>query len=85
MKIGGQIPWNAIPICEMLQISYLMGKPHMRDVLGNHLKDQLFHLVHWLSITQSLRRTSQESINLERKSYLDCSSDTLCTRGNLEG
>ena len=31
---------------------YLMGKHHMRDVLGNHLKkDQLFHLVHWLSIT----------------------------------
>ena len=28
----------------------------------------------------SLRRTSQESINLERKSYLDCSLDTLCTR-----
>ena len=25
-------------------------------------------------------RISQESINLERKSYLDCSSDTLCTR-----
>ena len=56
------------------------GKNHMRDVLGNHLKDRLFHLVHWLSITLSLRKTSQESINLERKSYLDCSSDTLCTR-----
>ena len=24
-----------------------------------------------------------ESINLERKSYLDCSSDTLCTRGEF--
>ena len=42
------------------------GKLHMRDVLGNHFKDQLFHLVHWLSITLSLRRPSQESINLER-------------------
>ena len=30
-----------------------------------------------------LRRTSQESINLERKSYLDCSSDTLSTRGEF--
>ena len=59
------------------------GKPHMRDVLGNHLKDRLFHLVHWLSITLSLQRTSQESINLERKSYLDCSSDTHCTRGEF--
>ena len=25
-----------------------------------------------------LRRISRESINLERKFYLDCSSDTLC-------
>ena len=27
--------------------------------------------------------TSQESINLERKYYLDCSSDTHCTRGEF--
>ena len=80
MKIGGQIPWNATLICETSQIYYLMGRRHMKDVLGNHLKDQLFHLVHWLSTTLSLRKTTQESINLERKSYLDCSSDTLCTR-----
>ena len=80
MKIGGQIPWNAIPICETFKISRLIEKPHMRDVLGNHLKARLFRLIHWLSITIFLRRTSQESISLERKSYLDCSSDTLCTR-----
>ena len=80
MKIGGQIPWNAIPIFETFKISYLMGRPHMRDALGNHLKDQSLHLVHRQSITLSLRNTSQESINLERKSYLDWSSDTLCTR-----
>ena len=30
MKIGGQIPWNVVPICETLQISYLMGKLHER-------------------------------------------------------
>ena len=30
---------------------YLMGRRPMKDVLGNHLKDLLFHLVHWLSIT----------------------------------
>ena len=29
----------------------LMGRRPMKDVLGNHLKDLLFHLVHWLSIT----------------------------------
>ena len=33
----------------------------MKDVSGNHLKDRLFHLVHWLSITLYLRKTSQES------------------------
>ena len=38
----------------------------MKDVLGNHSKDRLFHLVHWLNITLSLRRTSQKSINLEK-------------------
>ena len=56
------------------------GKTPNERRFGNHLKDRSFHLVHWLSITQKLRRTSQESINLERKSYLDCSSDTNCTR-----
>ena len=61
---------DVTPICETLQICYLMGRRPMKDVLGNHLKDLLFHLVHWLRITLSLRRTSQESINLERKSYL---------------
>ena len=80
MKIGGQIPWNAKPICETFKISCLMGRHHTKDVLENLLKDQSFRLVHWLSITISLRKTSQESINLERKYYLDCSLDTLCTR-----
>ena len=78
-----QIPWNAIPIFETFKISCLIGKLHARDVLENLLKDRSFRLVHWLSITLSLRKTSQKSINLERRSYLDCSSDTLCTRGEF--
>ena len=80
MKIGGQIPWSAILICEKFKISCLMGRLHTNDVLENLFKDQSFRLVHWWSITLSLRKTSQESINLERKSYLDCFLDTLCTR-----
>ena len=60
-----------------------MGRLQLEGVLENHLKDQSFRLVHWLSITLSLRKTRQESINLERKSYLDCSSDTLCARGEI--
>ena len=83
MKVGGQILWNVKPICETSQIYYLMGRRPMIDVLGNHLKDRLFLLVHWLSIILLLRRTSQKSINLESKSYLDCSSDTLCTRSEI--
>ena len=61
------------------------SKARQNDVLGNHFKDRLFHLVHWLSITLLLRRISLESINLERKSCLDCSSDTLCTREEFGG
>ena len=51
MKIGAQIPWNVTPICETSKIYYLMGRRPMKDVLGNHLKDRLLHLVHSLSIT----------------------------------
>ena len=51
MKIDGQILWNALSICETSQICYLMGRRPMIDVLGNHLKDRIFHLVHWLSVT----------------------------------
>ena len=62
------------------------GKLHTKGVLENLSKDQSYRLVHWLSITLFLRNTSQESINLKRMSYLDCSLDTLCTRWrNLEG
>ena len=83
MKVGGQIRWNVTPICETSQLYYLMGRRPMKDFLENRLKDLLFHLVHWLRIRLSLRRTSQESVNLERKSYLDCSLDTLCTREGI--
>ena len=44
------------------------------------LSDGKTPLFYWLNITLSRRRSSQEAINFERKSYLDCSSDTLCTR-----
>ena len=68
MKNGGQIPWNAVLVCKTFKISCLMGRCLVKDVLGNHLKD---------------RKTSHESINFERKSYLDWSSDTRCTRGEF--
>ena len=63
MKVGVQILWNVTPFCETSQIYYLMGRRPMKDVLGNHLMDRLFHLVHWLSIALYLHKTNQESIN----------------------
>ena len=84
MKIGGQILRNAIPSCETFKISCLMGKLHTRDVLEKPLKGPNHSVwFTWLSITLFLRKTSLESINLERKSYLDCSLDTLCMRGEF--
>ena len=68
-----------------VQDLFLMGRRPYERRFGKPFKGPIIRLVHWLSITLSLRKTSQESINLERKSYLDCSSDTHCTRGNLEG
>ena len=59
MKVGGQILWNVTPICETSQTYCLMGRRPMKDVLGNHSKDRLVHLVHWLSITQKLRSIHQ--------------------------
>ena len=51
MKIGGQTLWNVTPICETSQIYCLMGRRPMKDVLGNHLEEMLFHLVPCLSVT----------------------------------
>ena len=38
MKVGGQIPWNAFPICEIFKISCLMGRLHTKDVLEKPFK-----------------------------------------------
>ena len=57
----------------------------MKDVLGNHSKDRLFHLVHWLSITLLLRRTSQDSIHWERVLPGLFLGYALYAEGNLEG
>ena len=83
MKIGWQIPWNVILICETFKISCLMGKLHTKGVLENLSKDQSFRLVHWLSITHLLRKTSQDSIKLVRQFKLEISS-MHCSVVNLE-
>ena len=38
MKIGGQIPWNATPICETFKISCLIGKTPYEIRFGKPFK-----------------------------------------------
>ena len=78
--------WWAEPMecyCYLRNIQDLMsgGKTPYERRFGEPLKGPSFRLVHWLSIILLLQRANQESINLERKSYLDCSSDMYCSLG----
>ena len=67
-------------ICETFKISCLTGSHLAKGDLENLSKDQEFHLIRWLNVTQSLRKTSQDSTNLAGKFHLEYSSDTPCTR-----
>ena len=55
----------------------------MKDVLGNHLKDLLFHLVHLVEYHPITAKDQSRIHQFGKKSYLDCSSDTLSTRGEF--
>ena len=57
------------------------GKTPYERRFGQLYKGPIIPFGYWLSITLFLRRISHASINLERKFYLHCSSDTHCTRG----
>ena len=74
MKIGGQIIWNAVPICETFKISWQMGELHTRNVLENHIKARSFRLARWLKSILSLRKTCRDSTNSVRKSNQQYSS-----------
>ena len=84
MKVGGQILWNAIPICETSQIYYLIGSRPTKDVLGNHLK---VPIIPFGSLVEYHLVTAKDQSRIhqfgKRKSYLDCSSDMHCTRGEF--
>ena len=85
MKNGGQIPWNAIPICETFKISCLMGRLHTKDALENHLRDQSFRLVHcWVAPYNCERPVKNPSIWKESLTWIV--SWIRSVRGeNLEG
>ena len=59
------------------------GKTPYERRFGEPFKGPIIPFGSLVEYTLSLQKTSQESINLERKSYLDCSLDTLCTRGEF--
>ena len=87
MKVGGQILWNVTPICETSQIYYLMGRRPMKDVLGNHLKDLLFHLVHSLVEYHPITAKDQSRIHQFGKKVLPglFLGYALYAEWNLEG
>ena len=61
------------------------GKSPMKDVLGNHLKDRLFHLVRWLSITLFLRRTAKNPSIWKESLTWNVPRIRFVHGGNLEG
>ena len=56
------------------------GKTRYERRFGEPFKGSIIPFGSLVEYYPFLRKTSQESINLERKTYLDCSLDTLCTR-----
>ena len=63
--------WNAVDICETFKTSWQMWKLLMKGDLENHIKDLWYPLAPWENTTPFLRKTSQGSINLVRKFYLE--------------
>ena len=67
-------------MCETLKISCPMGKLHTKDVLGEPFEGPVIpfdSLVEYHPISAKDQSRIHQFI---RKSYLDCSSDTHCTR-----
>ena len=71
MKNGGLILLNAFGICEMSKNSLQMEEHLVNVDLQNHLQVRSFRMAHRLNIILFQRWTSQGSINLLRKCYLD--------------
>ena len=66
-KSGRLILWNVTAICEMSPVRWenTLGTA----ILENCSKDQSFRFVLWSNIIRSLRKTSQDSINVVKKLY----------------
>ena len=64
-----------------IQDLVLMGRHHMRDVWGNHLRTSNIVWSNGSNITPFLRRTYRDYINLVQKSCQVSSSVMYCMRG----
>ena len=60
-----------------------MGKLLAKGDVENHLQDQWFRLAPWLTIILFLRKTIQDSINVVRKCYPECSVDMHCMQEKI--
>ena len=83
MKVGGQILWNAFSYLRNIQDLLSDGKTPYERRFGKPFKGRVVPFGGGLVDWSYLRRTSEDSTNLERKSYLDCSLDMLGTRGGI--
>ena len=83
-EVGGQILWNVTPICETSQTCCLMGRRPMKDVLWEAIWRTYysFWFTSWVSPYNCEGSVANPSIWKE-SIYLDCSSDTLSTRGEF--
>ena len=57
-------------ICEMFKTGCLVGKHSSKGDLANHLKDQSFHLVHWLNMTSPESTSSGRKYSVEYSSFV---------------
>ena len=69
------ILWSAIAICEMFNISWHMGENLMRDDSENHFEGPIIPFGAMVDIIRFLRKKSQGSTNLVRKSCQEYPSD----------
>ena len=83
MKVGGQIPWNAKPFLRNIQDLLSDGKTPYERRFGQPFKGPIIPFGSLVEYPFNCDRPIKNPSIWKRKSYLDCSSDTLCTRGEF--
>ena len=69
MNNGGLILWGDVPVCEVSNASWKMGKLPVKDGLQNHSNGQKFLLEQWLNINRFQHEINQDFISLARNFY----------------